>query len=116
MSNGKIEVTPEWQVSNRKLIIKNAFATQSEGFYGSIQIEITPVINPRDNRIVGSFSLFTFDDPDQKFAIDKIPEGYLFPKFDCNYPCRSCLGSDRDYCITCWQDSDLGYLQNLGST
>jgi len=92
------------------MIIKGAFSSQNDGFFGSIQIEITPVINPRDNRVVGSFSLFTFDDADQKFAIDRLPEGLLIPKLDCNYPCRSCLGSDPNYCLTCWLDSQLSFL------
>jgi hypothetical protein len=74
-------------MSNRRMIIKGAFSSISDGFFGSIQIEMNSVVNPRDNRVVGSFALFTFDDPDQKFAIDRLTEGFLIPKTDCNYPC-----------------------------
>ena len=61
-SNGKSEITPEWQVSNRKMIIKGAFVNVSDAFFGSIQIEISPAVNPRDNRVVGSFAVYTYDD------------------------------------------------------
>jgi hypothetical protein len=61
-SNGKSEIIPEWQVSNRKMIIKGAFVNVTDAFYGSIQIEISPVVNPRDNRVVGSFAVYTYDD------------------------------------------------------
>ena len=44
------------------MIIKGAFVNVTDAFFGSIQIEISPVVNPRDNRVVGSFAVFTYDD------------------------------------------------------
>ncbi len=104
-SNGKVAVTTSIDVQSRKITIKDAFASLTSAYFGSVQIEISPVINPRDNRGLGSFSIFTYDDQDRKYGIDKLPEGFIFPITDCNYPCKSCLGGNRDYCVSCWLDS-----------
>jgi hypothetical protein len=52
-----------WDVSARKMTIKGAFAGITGGFFGSVQIEMNSIVNPKDNTKVDSFSIYTYDDP-----------------------------------------------------
>lgn len=59
-------------------------------YSGLITIVIT-MVNPPDNRVINSFSITSYDDVNQAFIIDQLPENYLFPQVPCNFPCKSCL-------------------------
>lgn len=45
--------------------------------------------------------------------MDKLNDFILRPKFLCNYPCETCDGTDRNYCLSCWEGIDNPqYLMN----
>lgn len=66
--------------------------------------------NPRDNRVLNGFTIKTYDDASQAYKIDQLGDNLLKPMTDCNYPCKSCLGSNRDYCLECWLDGPIQFL------
>ena len=41
-----------------------------------------------------------------------LPDDRLYPELDCDYPCQTCLASNRKYCESCWLQpfSDRKYL------
>lgn len=88
----------------------------TSGYQGSIQIELSPITNPKDNREVDGFTIATFDDAAMTQKIDVLGGGLMVPKTECNYPCRSCLGGLPDYCLQCWTDDDLKFLQMTSDT
>jgi len=55
----------------------------------------------------------TYADEARKFIIDKTEK--IKPVIECDYPCKSCLDSNRGHCLSCWQDvpSDPQYLMPL---
>lgn len=84
----------------------------SSSYLGTIQIELFPVRNPKDNRVVNGFTISTFDDANKVYAIDTLGDNILVPLTDCNYPCSSCLGSNPNFCLSCWQDDKNKFLQS----
>ena len=42
----------------------------------------------------------TYTDSSTQYAIDTIQGGMTF-EFGCNWPCKTCLASDPDYCTEC---------------
>ena len=48
----------------------------------------------------------TYDDPNMLFRIDKLPDSkLLYPTLDCDFPCKSCLATNRKNCQSCWTDN-----------
>jgi hypothetical protein len=85
-------------------------------YTASILLEIYPVINPKDSRVLNAFTIETFDDVAMTQKIDTLADGLLKPKTECNYPCKTCLGSNPDYCLSCWADDTNNFLQYKSST
>lgn len=77
-----------------------------------VQVELYPVTNPRDNRVLNGFKIETYDDTGVSYIIDTLGDNLLKPKTDCNYPCKTCLGSDMNFCLSCWADSQEVFLQS----
>ena len=77
-----------------------------------VQVELYPVTNPRDNRVLNGFKIDTYDDTGLQYQIDTLKDNLLKPKTDCNYPCKTCLGSDMSFCLSCWADSSEVFLQS----
>lgn len=72
-------------------------------FFSQVTITLVGVINPLTNQIKGSgFLITTYADAAQIYRIDYLPQEYLIPTLDCNYPCRTCLTTDKDWCESCW--------------
>ena len=51
----------------------------SSGYSGSIQIELNPVINPIDNRVMNGFTIATYDDLAMSYKIDVLADYTLMP-------------------------------------
>lgn len=77
-----------------------------------VQVELSPVKNPRDNRVLNGFKIETYDDTGLRFPIDRLEDNLLKPKTECNFPCKTCLGSDMNFCLSCWSDSQEVFLQS----
>jgi len=54
------------------------------------------MVNPADNRVINSFMITSYDDLNQAFIIDKLPENALFPDIPCSFPCKSCSTSNAN--------------------
>jgi hypothetical protein len=93
----------EFDIDNRVIMIKNVF-TLAAPYSSEITIMLQNVINPEDNRRypLDGFDLTTYSDEAQLYiqdeAIDK-----MTPILSCDYPCASCIESDRTSCTGCWQ-------------
>lgn len=59
----------EISVSKRTITITEVFE-KTDYYSQSIAIELYPVINPKDNRLVNGFTIKTYDDANQKYQID----------------------------------------------
>jgi hypothetical protein len=46
----------------RTLTITNIATGITGGYNGMVQVELSPVTNPRDNRVLNGFKIETFDD------------------------------------------------------
>ena len=93
--------------------ILNAFNGQTAVYSSSVVIILENVVNPAHNKEdLPGFSIFTYGDYDQKWRIDILPSDELKPSLKCDYPCRTCLESDRKHCTSCWTDdfSDVKYF------
>ena len=42
----------------------------------------------------------TYTAPNLEYSIDRIEGGMTF-EFGCNFPCKTCLSSDPNYCTEC---------------
>jgi hypothetical protein len=86
--------------------IKGVFDGSSEGFDGEVTVKLINIENPKDNREIKGFGIKTYSDPDSNNLIDTSTDGMLVPKLDCDYPCKSCVGSEdpleRAMCTSCW--------------
>lgn len=49
-------------MQTRNITISGAFAGMTSYYSGSILIELSPVTNPWDNRVVNGFTIETYDD------------------------------------------------------
>ena len=59
--------------------------------------------NPKENSYDlarKAYLIVSYDDNSMKFGIDEL-RGKLFPRVDCEYPCNTCLPSNRKHCTTC---------------
>ena len=78
----------------------------SDGYQGEITVKLIDLINPQDNRKFEAFDLRTYSDPDATLIIDQAPGDMLVPRLDCEFPCKTCVGSDnaedRRQCTSCW--------------
>lgn len=117
-TNKKISNVCTLDLTSRKITITGAFAgiDASTRFSASILIELYPIRNPIDNRVVNAFIIETFDDAAISQKIDTLADNLLFPTLECNYPCKTCLGSDPDYCLSCWADDTKSFLQYTSSS
>jgi hypothetical protein len=95
---------------SRTLTITNITSGITGGYNGMVQVELYPVTNPRDNRVLNGFKIETYDDTGISYIIDTLGDNLLKPKTDCNYPCKTCLGSDMNFCLSCWADSQEVFL------
>jgi hypothetical protein len=95
---------------SRTLTITNITSGIRGGYNGMVQVELYPVTNPRDNRVLNGFKIETYDDTGVSYIIDTLGDNLLKPKTDCNYPCKTCLGSDMNFCLSCWADSQEVFL------
>jgi hypothetical protein len=67
-------------VASRTIIINEIFKSISNSFFfGSILIEISQVINPKDNRFLNGFRIDTYDNLQRSFLIDNSPDNILIP-------------------------------------
>ena len=82
----------------RSIIIRDAFK-EVDIYSGQIKITLSRIRNPETNIDLKPFIVETFDDAEMKYPIDKLE--YL-PALRCNYPCYTCSGIDKDFCMSCW--------------
>ena len=77
--------------------------SESSAFSSGITVTLVGVNNPKNNKEVGrGFLINTYDDPNKTYRVDYLPANSIVPILECNYPCRTCLASDRGFCQTCW--------------
>jgi len=109
---------------SRTVTIKGVFATAAP-YSTEITIMLQNVKNPIDNRrfkdpndatgelYIDGFDLSTYGDADQLYIQDEAIQ-VMVPILACDYPCASCIESDRTDCTACWQhnptDIPLMYL------
>ena len=94
----------------RSIIVTGVFGSASTGYNGTVDIEVDGLNNPADNRAINGFLIQTFDDKFQSFKIDKLDDDLLKPETPCNYPCKSCTSTNKNYCSSCWSDTGLPFL------
>lgn len=79
-----------------------------------LMITIADLINPMTNEATSSFEVETFNLRDNVlYRIDQIKSG-LSIENKCNYPCKSCLSTNPDYCTSCDLSTPLKYLEQGG--
>ena len=77
--------------------------SESTAFASVVTVTLVGVNNPKNNKERGrGFLINTYDDKDRTYRMDYIPANVVVPILDCDYPCRTCLASDRSFCQTCW--------------
>ena len=98
--------------STNTIQITDVFNTDT--FSNRVTITLVGVKNPVNNKGGNGFSLKTCADKDCYFLIGVIGNTNLVPTLDCDYPCRSCRATDREWCQGCWLDSldDPWYLMS----
>ena len=80
--------------------ISNAFAGV-DLYQGTVGIRLSHVRNPVTNKDLINFTVETFDDAAMQFPVDILE---FTPLLECNYPCFTCSGRDKDFCTSCWAD------------
>ena len=104
--------------SEYTITISNVFS-ESVAYLSEVTITLVGVINPVTNKEKGrGFTIQTYTDINLNYRIDYLPSQYLVPTLDCDYPCRTCLATERDWCESCWtQDwSEKKYFYRDEST
>ena len=91
----------EIDYGSQTIIIHNSFEGV-DTYTGPVKIILSHVKNPETNADLLPFVLETFDDYDMQFPIDKLE---YQPLLECNYPCFTCSGTDKNFCQSCWPDT-----------
>ena len=60
-----------------------------------VTVKLIDIINPSDNFVNEGFTVRTYSDSDATKIIDKSVIDLLIPKLDCDYPCKTCVGSEN---------------------
>ena len=77
--------------------------SESTTFSTKVTILLEGVVNPKNNKEKGSgFLLTTYTSEKLIYRIDQIPSQKLVPTLQCQYPCKTCLESDKTNCLSCW--------------
>ena len=84
----------EIDYGSQTIIIHNSFEGV-DTYTGPVKIILSHVKNPETNADLLPFVLETFDDYDMQFPIDKLE---YQPLLECNYPCFTCSGTDKNFC------------------
>lgn len=94
------------------IIIERAFMRHPGGYEGVITVEKDGFMNIAENSDTtpASFTIETFTDPTMDDALDAAFSG-LEPRLACTYPCKTCRGSDTSHCLSCYTDSEFGFLE-----
>ena len=88
------------------------------GVYGDgeseeVTVKLLDIINPADNFQNEGFIVRTYSDVDATKIIDKSIADLLIPRLDCDYPCKTCVGSEdpieRTTCTSCWTHSNAEF-------
>lgn len=95
--------TTKRTISITKVFVGTSTTT---GYTSSIIVALSPVRNPKDNRVVNGYVVNTYDDTSFVYKIDVLEDNKLVPLTPCTFPCKTC-GSTKTQCSACW--SDLGY-------
>lgn len=71
----------------------------------SLSLNISGIINPNISTS-GSIVISTYTSANQ--LIDQISSG-LAPQLQCNFPCRTCLTTNKDSCLSCFNGTSDVY-------
>lgn len=66
------------------------------------------------NEATSSFEIVTFDYIDDVlYLVDQITSG-LSIENNCNFPCKSCLSTNPDFCTSCDMSTPMKFLEQGG--
>lgn len=80
---------------------QGSFSQFDHRYEGHIELGFKTV-NPVDNQGItnSSYVISIYDDTDLLYGIDQLID-VLYPQLGCQYPCKSCLPSDKAFCTEC---------------
>ena len=85
------------------ITINDVFSETTDMFVSPVTVTMVGVNNPKNNKEKGrGFLINTYADSSRTYRVDYLPANYMVPILECDYPCRTCLASDRSFCQTCW--------------
>ncbi len=115
-TRGSFSSLCDFDTRDRTIEIKDAFRRVRDYYTDEIEIELEEVINPVTNQYNEGFLIETFDDNDMEYRVDIIGDIALVPQLECDYPCKTCLSTDRTNCQSCYTFDSYPYLQEYSSS